>query len=969
MSASRAATVVQESPRTQSVTDVRAPQFLVRTSHFLRKVPGFRGGRRKSSDNKQLVGAGACTTNSYARSARSMDLGSKVAMLNTAHPAIHIERNEHSQSPTGSSSENGADSRDEIRTAISMPQLSLAANSAQSEHSSLAAALVRSTPEIESHPQNGVTQVSREHVLDGIPPSLRPGHSVEAAVPSSSSSGPAESADTAPGDAPNSITPTLSPVVQTLPTRTVSLGAASVATSSSQATVPGQVSPGLSDRRNLPPRLATLPAPMMASFAAKGSARLTPSIVPRQPPIPILNLPTLPPITPSQPSRPRQQAPLRSIPALPMRGPSEHQQEADHDNALLEDDDEEYEEGEDHDGSPGTREADGAASDEEYAEDTSEMTSSSPDTPQSRGDRLSALPNSSRAQASLAKTEDTEASHGSLYFTPQPDFLPTPRVRSGTSSSTAIDYFTAKKFESRDTARSHSPSQTPRPSDYFGASSSLYTPQLANGPKVIPMPPGSPRPGLYHLGSRSMVDLFSTSTKRGKEKLAAASPTPDITAERRRSKVLPGPPTIEEHETDASKPRVEPAEDVLPATPNLRRQRSLPTYRLTSEPPPYPSFHPRFMPIIQPRDEEGQERLPPYSNAIHLVAVMPRKLEFIAPGVQARDRKWRRVLCVLEGTAFRVYKCPPGASGVSAIEEWWEKKVGVGDITTTNGTAVTQSGIRVSAVRGRGTSERERPPKADEGDEQPPSSRPETTEANTPPLQPSPTRSKLQNLLHPSRAHSHHRGSSSTNGRSSTSSSQQNGSGSGHQTRGSTDARPDEHSLISVVPRASTELQSSRRSSFVSNANPSSSPPGNDNASFFSRSRLLPGSGLSDHSQPGSAKSIPPPSEKDLMHTYTLQHAESGLASDYTKRKNVIRVRMEGEQFLLQAQDVASVIDWIEGIQAATNIALDLDERPMPKGPMFPRRRRRRPRPAAGAPDNNRNAAAANNTSSSTVTA
>jgi hypothetical protein len=26
-----------------------------------------------------------------------------------------------------------------------------------------------------------------------------------------------------------------------------------------------------------------------------------------------------------------------------------------------------------------------------------------------------------------------------------------------------------------------------------------------------------------------------------------------------------------------------------------------------------------------------------------------------------------------------------------------------------------------------------------------------------------------------------------------------------------------------------------------------------------------------------------------------------------------------------------------QGIQAATNIALDLDERPMPKGPMFPR--------------------------------
>jgi hypothetical protein len=36
------------------------------------------------------------------------------------------------------------------------------------------------------------------------------------------------------------------------------------------------------------------------------------------------------------------------------------------------------------------------------------------------------------------------------------------------------------------------------------------------------------------------------------------------------------------------------------------------------------------------------------------------------------------------------------------------------------------------------------------------------------------------------------------------------------------------------------------------------------------------------------------------------------------------------------------VVHWIEAFQAATNIALDLDVRPMPKPPMFPRRRRRR---------------------------
>ncbi|KAF8068790.1 hypothetical protein FPV67DRAFT_1489733 [Lyophyllum atratum] len=75
-----------------------------------------------------------------------------------------------------------------------------------------------------------------------------------------------------------------------------------------------------------------------------------------------------------------------------------------------------------------------------------------------------------------------------------------------------------------------------------------------------------------------------------------------------------------------------------------------------------------------------------------------------------------------------------------------------------------------------------------------------------------------------------------------------------------------------------------------------------------------------------------------------MQNAESGLGNDYVKRKNVIRVRVEGEQFLLQARDVGDVVKWIEALQASANVALDLDERLMPKGPLFPRRRRRRNR-------------------------
>lgn len=73
----------------------------------------------------------------------------------------------------------------------------------------------------------------------------------------------------------------------------------------------------------------------------------------------------------------------------------------------------------------------------------------------------------------------------------------------------------------------------------------------------------------------------------------------------------------------------------------------------------------------------------------------------------------------------------------------------------------------------------------------------------------------------------------------------------------------------------------------------------------------------SHHQSSGSFASLshfnPPFSSGNaLVRQYTLQRAESGLGSDYYKRRNVIRVRCEGEQFLLQADSVMQVVDWIE---------------------------------------------------------
>ncbi|KAJ7359456.1 hypothetical protein DFH08DRAFT_685567 [Mycena albidolilacea] len=144
-----------------------------------------------------------------------------------------------------------------------------------------------------------------------------------------------------------------------------------------------------------------------------------------------------------------------------------------------------------------------------------------------------------------------------------------------------------------------------------------------------------------------------------------------------------------------------------------------------------------------------------------------------------------------------------------------------------------------------------------------------------------------------------------------------------------------------LTPSRSNVSLASARSGVLSSRTPVTSSSGNSKGKQKSTASV----GGAD----AAGTDVPELDPGDLIRAYTLQHAESGLGNDYVKRKHVIRVRLEGEQFLLQARDVGDVVDWIEGFHSATNIALDLDERIMPKGPLFPRRRRRRPRPANGA--------------------
>lgn len=76
--------------------------------------------------------------------------------------------------------------------------------------------------------------------------------------------------------------------------------------------------------------------------------------------------------------------------------------------------------------------------------------------------------------------------------------------------------------------------------------------------------------------------------------------------------------------------------------------------------------------------------------------------------------------------------------------------------------------------------------------------------------------------------------------------------------------------------------------------------------------------------------------------SFSMHLADTGLALDYVKRRNVIRLKiMDGPQFLLRSTDAIEIVSWVEHLQASANVSSDIDQRKMPKFITLPRRRRR----------------------------
>ncbi|KAL1918736.1 uncharacterized protein VTP21DRAFT_2758 [Calcarisporiella thermophila] len=82
--------------------------------------------------------------------------------------------------------------------------------------------------------------------------------------------------------------------------------------------------------------------------------------------------------------------------------------------------------------------------------------------------------------------------------------------------------------------------------------------------------------------------------------------------------------------------------------------------------------------------------------------------------------------------------------------------------------------------------------------------------------------------------------------------------------------------------------------------------------------------------------------ESTPLYHLSLQYAEIGAATDYRKRRFVLRLRTAtGPQLLLQASSGFDLLNWVEHLQIAVNLAVPIDDRPMPCFVMAPRRRQR----------------------------
>ncbi|KAG6058577.1 hypothetical protein E4U17_007882 [Claviceps sp. LM77 group G4] len=74
-----------------------------------------------------------------------------------------------------------------------------------------------------------------------------------------------------------------------------------------------------------------------------------------------------------------------------------------------------------------------------------------------------------------------------------------------------------------------------------------------------------------------------------------------------------------------------------------------------------------------------------------------------------------------------------------------------------------------------------------------------------------------------------------------------------------------------------------------------------------------------------------------LQKRYSLLHADAGIAADYSKRRYVIRIRAETDQFLLACIELTTFVRWLECLFSAIDVAAPIDDREFPRDMSIPR--------------------------------
>lgn len=69
-----------------------------------------------------------------------------------------------------------------------------------------------------------------------------------------------------------------------------------------------------------------------------------------------------------------------------------------------------------------------------------------------------------------------------------------------------------------------------------------------------------------------------------------------------------------------------------------------------------------------------------------------------------------------------------------------------------------------------------------------------------------------------------------------------------------------------------------------------------------------------------------------IIKRFSLQEAEVGWAVDLGQKNATIRIYFNhtGEQYLIRLKKLSEMVKWIDSIQAAINISVDLDHQKMP---------------------------------------